>query len=779
MTLSLHAQSVEFFEKKIRPVLAEKCYACHNATLATSGLRLDTREGLTRGGTRGAAIVAGHPESSLLLRALSWEDQHLKMPPTGRLSPEQIADFTDWIKTGAPDPRIETAPASSAIDVAAGRRFWAFQPLVRVKPPAVRNPAWPRSDVDSFLLAGLEAKGLAPAAPADRRTLIRRATFDLIGLPPSREEVAAFLADPSPRAFEKVVDRLLASPHYGERWGRHWLDLMRFGETSGHEFDSDKPDAWRYRDYVIRAFNEDVPYDRFLAEHVAGDLVATRRVSAGGTQLESILGTGFFGLHEERNAADDLAEVQAENVDNQIDVLSKSFLGLTVACARCHDHKFDPIPTADYYALAGILHSTRQREMDLSTPATRLEIEAAHRALGAVNEKVRARLAPELRRAAASFHPSGDAWKKALDRAAREPDHVLHPLAVLSQPSEKPFLERLAELRAQLEKAGAPRAGDIEFTDFSRGSYDGWEVEGTAFGAAPTVIVPPNQALAGHRGGAVANSFGHGSDELTGVLVSRSFVVQKRFLHVRIAGSVDKSRRREHGVLRFTIQVAGRPAFVNVDEDGVFAWKTVGIRLQEGQHCHLVIADRARDGHIVVDRVVLSDEGRPPALAPNRRVVAMLANSDLTSLEKLIAAYREMFTAALEAGDAESRWLLAALEPSGKVENLADRPAIAPLVEERAAAAARIPPVAYGLVSTDGAPRDVPIARRGNMHDPGPTTARGFLQVLPAGNAGAFRDGSGRGELARLLSNGENPLVARVMVNRIWKHHFGEGLVRT
>jgi hypothetical protein len=781
----------EFFEKRVRPVLAEKCYACHGSMLATSGLRLDTREGMLRGGSRGAVLVAGHPESSLIVKAISHEDAHLKMPPAGKLPPEQIADLAEWIRLGAADPRVDAAASAGSIDLAEGRRYWAFQPLARTRPPAMRNRAWVRTPVDAFLLAAMEAKGVRAAPQADRRTLIRRVTYDLTGLPPTPAEVDAFLGDRSPNAFAKVVERLLASPHYGERWGRHWLDLVRFGETTGHEFDSDKPDAWRYRDYVIRAFNEDLPYDRFVREHIAGDLLPDSRRSAGGMHHESILGTGFFGLHEERNAADDLAEVQAENVDNQIDVLSKTFLGLTVACARCHDHKFDPIPTSDYYALAGVLHSTRQYEGDLSTPALRQEIDSGRRALASARAAAAALLEPARRVAAASLKASllapDEAWKKTLERARREPDHILYPFAVLSRPSETPFAERLAKIRAELEaRREWLRPGDVVFADFASGTYDGWQRQGAAFGEAPSAAIPPNQPLAGHQGGAIANSFGPGSDELTGVLVSRTFLANRRFLHVRMSGTVDKTRRREHGVLRFTVQVAGRPAFVNVDAEGVFEWKTVGLRLAEGQHCHLVIADRARDGHIAVDKIVLSDENRPPALPANPRVVALLARHEIDSLERLAEGYERIVLEALAEPmpDAEVRWLLGAIEPTGKLESLAPsldeagRKSLAAIAAERLAIAARIPSPAYGLVSGEGAVRDVPVLMRGNLASPGPVAPRGFLQVLARGGS-KYSEGSGRAELARDLSAADNALVARVMVNRIWKHHFGEGLVRT
>ncbi len=785
---------VEYFEKNIRPLLAEKCYVCHGAQVATSGLRLDSKAGWERGGVRGAAIVAGHPESSVLVRAVSYDDPALKMPPTGRLSDEQIAALVKWVEMGAPDPRtLSPAPPATTIDLEEGRKFWAFQPLSDPAPPAVVDRSWVRSPVDRFLLARLEKKGLRPAPPASRRTLIRRVTFDLTGLPPAPGEVEEFLADRSPRAFEKVVDRLLASPHYGERSARHWLDLVRFGETSGHEFDSEKPDAWRYRDYLIRAFNDDVAYDRLVVEHIAGDLVDGRRQAAGGTHWDTPLATGFFGLHEERNAADDVAEVQVENIDNQIDVLGKTFLGLTVACARCHDHKFDPIPTADYYALAGILHSTRQKEASVDTPAQTAEIEAAARGIAAASREAARALRPALGPAVdglgAALGQPDARWKAVLERARKERDHVFYPYAVLSQASEKPFGERLAEVRLELAESAsaAPREGDIVFADFSRNGYEGWETHGPAFGSAPSVIAPPSQALAGHRGGALANSFGRGANELTGVLLSKTFVISKPYLHVRMAGTVDKTRRREHGALRFTIQMPGRPSFLNADEDGVFSWKTVSLGRQEGQPGYLVIADRSPAGHIVVDKIVFSGSNKPPALTPNPRVVALLGEPGLDSPETLAAAYERMFRRAIEEADpdGDSRWLLAALDPAGRLENLApllggsDRLKLSEAQASRATAASALPASHYGLVSGEGLVRDVALAVRGNLTNPGPVVRRGFLGVLARPDQPKFGEGSGRLEMARIIAGAGNPLTARVMVNRIWKHHFGEGIVRT
>src|SRR5688572_6929016 len=268
-------EQVEFFEKRIRPVLARACYQCHSAAVASpmGNLRVDSRDALLQGGKLGPAIQTTDPERSLLIEAVSHKQPKLKMPPSGKLPENEIADLTAWVKMGAPYPRAEAKSYASA-----GKKHWAFQPVQDPPVPTVKNKNWVRSAVDVFILAKLEQRNLAPAAPADRRDLIRRVTFDLIGLPPTPQEVDSFVADNSADAFQRVVDRLLASPHYGERWARHWLDLVRYAETNGHEYDNDKLAPWRYRDYIIRAFNQDLAYDQLVREHVAGDLLPRKRL---------------------------------------------------------------------------------------------------------------------------------------------------------------------------------------------------------------------------------------------------------------------------------------------------------------------------------------------------------------------------------------------------------------------------------------------------------------------------------------------------------------------
>ncbi len=387
-------EGLEFFEKKIRPALAENCYACHSekSRKPQAGLLLDSIEEMLKGGASGQpAVVPGDPEKSLLIKAIRYADAKLKMPMIGKLPDQVIKDFEAWVKMGAPAPRGSSTVASKsnegqpAYNYDEAKKFWSFQPVKDHQPPKVKNDAWVKSPIDRFILARLEEKGLKPVADADKRALIRRATFDLTGLPPAPDEVEAFLKDLSPGAFEKVVDRLLASQAYGEKWGRHWLDVARYADTAGDNSDYPVTAAYRYRNYVIESFNKDKPYDQFIREQIAGDILAShsaprvdgrlpegpqeeedeveipgaKKPSAAEiekSRQEKIIATGYLAMSRRfgsRNKEMNLT------IDDTIDNLGKTFLGLSVSCARCHDHKFDPIPQRDYYALYGVFNSVR------------------------------------------------------------------------------------------------------------------------------------------------------------------------------------------------------------------------------------------------------------------------------------------------------------------------------------------------------------------------------------------------------------------------------------
>ena len=362
---------IEVFEKNARPIFSEKCQACHNAKLKSGGLDLSSPDGIRQAAAGGFFGKASEPEKSLLIQALLY-DGRVKMPPQGKLPAEKIAAIREWIAAGAPVPAAASgAPAAETstgvrpvairgIITDADRNFWAFRPIGHPVPPPVKRNDWAGNPIDRFILSNLEKNALSPAAPAGKTTLLRRATFDLTGLPPTQNEIRNFLADTAPNAFEKVVERLLASPRYGERWGREWLDVMRYADSTGSDEDHRYPHAWRYRDYVVQAFNDDMPYNQFVREQLAGDILAENPQSNVG--YRGVVATGFLALGKKALAQKDLPLKRYDVVDDQIDVTAKAFLGLTVTCARCHDHKFDPISTKDYYSMAAIFASTLSYE---------------------------------------------------------------------------------------------------------------------------------------------------------------------------------------------------------------------------------------------------------------------------------------------------------------------------------------------------------------------------------------------------------------------------------
>lgn len=382
------AEAIAFFEKEIRPILVRRCYECHSAEAKTlqAGLRVDSRAAMLAGGDSGPAIVPGQAEASLLIEAVQFGDG-LQMPPEGKLPAAEIALLTEWVGRGAPFPPESAAPVrpQSGIDWDEARRFWSFQPLRETPAPAVSRPVWVERKIDAFVLAKLDQNGLAPSPPADKRTLLRRATFDLVGLPPSPEETAAFLADDAPDAYERLIDRLLASPHYGERWGRYWLDLARYTDETASWLQS-TAQAWLYRDWIVQALNEDRSYDEFVRLQLAADLLE-------GTKPADLAALGFLGLSptywkELKLAPEMIKTVVAEEWEERIDAVSRTYLGLTVACARCHDHKYDPITTQDYYALAGVFASTRLTDRFLLPEEDAKRVQAARDEVAAIEKQI-------------------------------------------------------------------------------------------------------------------------------------------------------------------------------------------------------------------------------------------------------------------------------------------------------------------------------------------------------------------------------------------------------
>lgn len=374
-TTKISQEQIAFFESKIRPLLHQRCVECHSDDNPESELSLESRAGLMRGGKFGKAIVPSKPKESLLISAVN-HDEFLKMPPKDKLATAELALLTKWVAMGAPWPELASSSKEKTASDTAGvnadtssdsftfteeqKAFWSFQPLRRPTVPRLTSSDWIRSPVDSFILQKLAARGLTPTPPASKRDLIRRATYDLLGIPPTEEEIAAFLNDHSSHAFATVVERLLSSPRYGEKWGRHWLDVARYAESNGLDENIAYANAFRYRDYVISSFNSDKPYDRFVQEQIAGDLLEADQNDD--ESYQRFVATGFLAIGAKMLAEDDPMKMQMDIIDEQLNTLCQAFMGLTIGCARCHDHKFDPIPTTDYYALAGIFKSTKTME---------------------------------------------------------------------------------------------------------------------------------------------------------------------------------------------------------------------------------------------------------------------------------------------------------------------------------------------------------------------------------------------------------------------------------
>jgi hypothetical protein len=458
-TAKPNAEQLDFFESKIRPLLINHCYECHGEDEQESELRVDTLAGMLQGGLAGPSVVPGKPTSSLLVTAVRYQDNDLKMPPDKKLSHVQIADLIRWVEMGAPHPdsdNVSPIAQRDDVDIEQGRKHWAFQPPVKVTPPLIRTvsaqdsrtghcPDTP-NPIDAFIHAKIDAEGLRPNPLADKRTLLRRATFDLIGLPPTPQEIDAFLADDSRDAFANVVDRLLASPHYGERWGRHWLDIARYADSNGLDENVAHGNAWRYRDYVVCAFNNDKPYNEFIVEQLAGDLLD----SGDNVELrhERLIATGFLVLGPKVLAEKDEAKMEMDIIDEQIDTIGRSIMGLTLGCARCHSHKFDPISHHDYYGLAGIFKSTQTmdsyktvakwHENTIETPEQATELQQNQEQVAA-QEKL---IANKIAEATANLDSPAD--------AAAKPEEIEKRFPAETQTS----LKMLRDALAQLKQAG-------------------------------------------------------------------------------------------------------------------------------------------------------------------------------------------------------------------------------------------------------------------------------------------------------------------------------------
>lgn len=834
------ATGVEFFERRIRPIFVEHCNRCHGGDLnqPKGGLSIASREQLLHGGKRGPAIVPGEPDHSLLLQAVRHDlGVDLKMPKgRDRLSDQAIDDLTRWIELGAPWPKDAPAPGNSLEDESSGQ--WAFEPVRDRTIPEVDDRGWSQSPIDRFIFDRLQAEGLTPADKADRRKLIRRATFDLIGLPPTPDEVEGFLYDPNPGAFARVVDRLLSSPHYGERWARHWLDLVGYAETDGNEYDPDKPDAFRYRDYVIEALNIDLPYDTFLREHIAGDLVEPPRLNLDGSQLASPVATTFYWLGDVQNVPVDEALAVANQVERQIDVIGKGFLGLTLACARCHDHKFDPISTEEYYGLAGFIYSSKRVHRSINAPFVNhsidqvvAEIPGLLQEINALStaatvdhlQKVLDKTAEYMMAATGLLREGQASNKKQVDRVARnaglksstlqrwckylsEADTKANPIfypwtRLVDQPPER-IAHRAASLGESMKGAQEEVLGEMQgqqvFEDFEDEQGGNWRSIGPAFGDGFEHNAPPD--VQGVQGFGYASSRKLG-DVPTGRLLSDPVIVPKPYINYLIAGG-DFPNRACLNVIVFGQRLSQLTA--TGDGTGKMRLMTFDIRNLIGREARFELVDEVSDpgGWIAVDQIFFSDdEPKLPYAPPNSVVGEFLQEPGLQDLTELAQRYEDALLNVLQrwkdqikrdpasqrltdSGQEElRRFVLGPQNPfMSSAEVIVDETSRERLTELRRHLKAledKLPRTATALIAADDRPVDIPVQFSGQPGNSGDIVARGVPDCFGASSSMDSVQGSGRTELANRIASAENPFTARVIVNRLWNYHFGRGLVAT
>ena len=803
------AQS-KFFESRVRPILAERCFSCHGADKQSGGLRLDSADSVRKGGASGMAVITGNPDESRLIRNIRY-DGPVKMPPGGKLRPDEIAALAEWVKMGAPWPETPSASGSRKSAGSGGmviteehRRFWAFRPISRPRIPSVKNTSWARNPIDAFVLAKLEARGLTPAPPTDRRTLIRRAYFDLIGLPPTPEEVEAFVADRSPHAWETVIDKLLASPHYGERWGRHWLDIARYADSNGLDENKAFAHAFRYRDYVIDSLNKDKPYDRFLTEQLAGDLLPAE---SDEQRNEQTTATGFLVLGAKVLAEQDKPKLVMDIVDEQIEVVSKAFMGLTIACARCHDHKFDPITTRDYYALAGILKSTRSMK-DLSFVSNWMEkplltdewrrkqkahderiasVRADHKsALDAANLEV----VRTFRKDAAKYLVAG--WELA------QSGGLLSVADIPARPGETKILieaekfDRATGIMVETETYG--RGIGVIINNAVRDEIE-WDVSVPTAGpfqveiryaaaeSRPVRLLLNGKTLREKTARQVTGSWNPDGQrwEPQGVFL---FQTGKNTLRIERDGPIPHFDKlliaSANGPIDKPVRTPEEIAKqYGVEVDVLTRWAQ---RLRGGSgdpsfsawHAFAQIpADEfSTRGPELAAKVARGE--LPVKVAPE--VTKAFEGYSPINLTEVATRYAEVLNT--QGGIAADRFDLP--EKPERFYSAAVKESVKKAEDAVKSAESQEPPIPIAMAVED-APKieNVRVHVRGSTLNLGDEVPRRFLTVLHGDTRPLENRGSGRLQLAQWLTNPAHPLTSRVAVNRIWQGHFGHGFVRT
>ncbi len=677
---------IAYFEKHIRPLLVQHCYECHSvdSKKLKGGLRLDYRKGVLKGGDSGPSVIPGRVGKSLLIQAIRHSDPDLKMPPKKKLQPEQIEALEKWVAMGAPDPRssAENSTEQKQLNLEAAKQFWAFLPVTKKAPPEVRDPNWPHSDIDCFILSAQEKKGINPVNDADETTLLRRIYFDLIGLPPTPGQAEAFnkaAATNRQEAIAGLLDELLASPDFGVRWARHWLDIARYSESTGGGRTLLFGEAWRYRDYVVDSFNSDKPYDRFVREQIAGDLLQ------GGTleeRQEALIATAFLLIGPTNYELQDKTVLEMDIIDEQLDTMGKAFLGLAIGCARCHDHKFDPISTADYYGMAGILKGTKvvvhsnvstwnKRALPVSPEEEKLAKKQAAR-INALKKEI-----------AALKKKSGDKKKTAVTIASL-PGIVVDDLQ--------------ATLKGEWTRSTSNDGYVAE-----NYIHDGAKGKGTKE-VAYKVRIPGDGKFE------VRVSYTEGTNR------ARKVPVLIRHADGEITRHIDQTK---------TPPIDGSFISLGTYDFLIGEWEAV------------IISNKGTTAHVIADAVQFLPEGATAVAKKDNAKPPV--KQDKTNAKDRIKKLEE------------------------ELKSLQKKPGTSPQV------------IAAEEAKDTG---DIHIAVRGNVHNVGEKTPRGFIQVLQNTPTPQFSPtSSGRAELANWIASRKNPLTARVFVNRVWHHLFGNGIV--
>lgn len=729
------AQQLEFFETEVRPLLAEHCYECHSARAKKlqADLRVDSRKRLLAGGESGPAIVPGEVEASSLIEAVRYESY--EMPPKGKLPDEDIQTLERWVRMGAPWPaekEIADEEPSAIFDLERRKaEHWAWQPIRSPIAPKVHDKSWPLQELDHFILNRLEQAGWNPSEDADRGSLLRRVYFDLTGLPPTPGQIEEFLHDERLDAFERLVDQVLESPHFGERWGRHWLDLVRYAESRGHEYDNDTPNAFQFRDYIIRALNADVPYDQLVREHIAGDLFKEPRLNPERGFNESILGTGFWYLGEWAHAPVDIRKDEADRFDNMIDVMSKTFLGVTVSCARCHDHKFDAISTADYYSISGFLQSSDYRQVRFESLEHNRQMA---KQIAELDRTYRERVIHFLD----DVDPLGNSAGLSADELLNSPwDGVLVDYAEI-KPEE--FMQDGFAFGDRPRVAGEPFIAESEGRP---------EVH---FSPRSAAVSDPawNDLKSIHEGFIQNKSMLHKLPRSGRTLRTPTFELKQAIVHCRVRGRghvvacVDSHR-----------MVAG-PLHTNTVRklNTESPWTKFNLERYVGHRLHLEFTP-ALGASLEVSLVL---QGASP---DTLQAVEKREKISQRDIERRSQELKRYFA---EHEQAEQNFSKLTLAWSQRREEL----------QRQIQRTSRL-----AMAMLDGTGEDDHVLIRGNSSNPGKVAPRRFLTAIAGDQAMPIKIGSGRLELAEQINDANNPLTSRVAVNRIWHYLMGRGIVAT